>query len=249
VYSRILERPNPKMKIIGAGFGRTGTLSLKTALEELGFGPCYHMQGMMSSHRDHIPLWSAVADGELSEEEFKAMLKDYNSGVDWPVCIFYKELMEMYPESKIILTVRSPESWYSSFSETIMQTVVKWNLIMALLFRSVLVMMNKVVYDRVFHGRKDREYCTKIFIEHIEQVKATVPKERLLVFDVKEGWKPLCQFLGVEEPNTPFPRMNERAQMPRRILMISKVSTIVVMATVVAGVAFGISWILRKYFL
>ena len=106
------------LKIIGAGFGRTGTLSLKVALEELGFSPCYHMIEVFERPAD-IAVWEAAALGKPID--WKALFAGYQATVDWPACIFYKELMQVYPDAKVLLTVRNPENWYESANSTIFQ--------------------------------------------------------------------------------------------------------------------------------
>lgn len=117
------------LKIIGAGVGRTGTLSLKVALEELGYGPCYHMSELLKTPQ-HLALWEAASRDEPID--WNAIFASYQSAVDWPVCSFYEELMQAYPQAKVILTVRDPESWYESASSTIFQmriTVVRFPIV------------------------------------------------------------------------------------------------------------------------
>ena len=112
------ETATSELKVIGAGFGRTGTLSTKVALEELGFGPCYHMVEVFE-HPAHVPVWDAAARGETVN--WRELFKDYQATVDWPGCTFYKEFMELYPDAKVLLTVRDPEKWYESAQSTIYQ--------------------------------------------------------------------------------------------------------------------------------
>ena len=104
------------LDVIGAGFGRTGTMSLKVALEELGFGPCYHMSEVFA-HPEHVELWRAAAQGK--EVDWEQIFGGYRATVDWPACSFYGELMEKYPDAKVILTVRDPQRWYESAYNTI----------------------------------------------------------------------------------------------------------------------------------
>jgi Sulfotransferase domain len=217
------------MKVIGAGFGRTGTLSLKVALEELGFGPCYHMVELFDKP-EHVEFWDEAADRVARGEpvEWGEVFSGYEATVDWPACIFYEELMAAYPEAKVLLTVRDPESWYDSAESTIarMPGSDASSPLRYLLFKSVglLVpamrrapsMARKVISEGTFDGRfEEREYSVKVFERHIEEVRERVPEERLLVYEVGEGWEPLCEFLGVEAPDRPFPRLNDRAGFPR----------------------------------
>ena len=206
-----------KLKVIGAGFGRTGTLSIKAALEELGFGPCYHMTEVFD-HPKHALLWDAAARGE--SVNWQEMFKGYQATVDWPGCTFYKELMQIYPDAKVLLTVRDPENWYESAQSTIYQATTRTRtpssrLLLRLFLpnaRQTVRMINTLIWDGTFNGNfTDKQYAIEIFNQHIEEVKQYVSPERLLVYNVKEGWEPLCTFLGVEVPkDEPFPHLNDR---------------------------------------
>jgi hypothetical protein len=206
------------LRVIGAGFGRTGTYSLKAALEALDFGPAYHMSEVFD-HGEHVPIWQAVADGHTIDWE--ELFAGYASAVDWPASAFYRELMERYPEAKVILTVRDPERWYESGRNTIFPgephadddgeaPSAEW-----LAWER---MVHTVVWDGVFDGRvADRAHAIDVFNRHIEAVKAHVPPGRLLVFSAAEGWEPLCAFLGVPVPEgEPFPRLNDTATFLER---------------------------------
>jgi hypothetical protein len=190
------------MQVIGAGFGRTGTMSLKVALEELGFGPCYHMIEVFE-HPEHVPLWEAAAQGE--PVDWEELLAGYQSTVDWPGCTFYKDLMKVYPEAKVLLNVRDPDKWYESARNTIYATV---NIPDPPPGRR---MVDKLVWKQTFDGNfENRQHAIEVFERHNEEVKKHVPSERLLIYEVKEGWEPLCEFLGVVAPrDKPFPRLND----------------------------------------
>lgn len=196
------------LKVISAGFGRTGTLSLKLALEQIGFGPCHHMKEVIDNGPVQVPLWHAAADGK---PDFAAIYKDYNSAVDWPTAAFWRELATEYPDGKIILSTRSAESWYSSFSETILPTLLatdNWPPQIADWLR----MVTKVVIDRSLGGRTDRDGIMAAFNEHEAAVKAEIPASRLLIHQAKDGWGPLCDFLGVPVPETAYPRTNSKEE-------------------------------------
>ncbi len=208
-----------ELKVIGAGFGRTGTLSLKVALEELGFGPCYHMTEVFSNP-EHIAYWVAATEGK--PVDWRDLLKNYQATVDWPACTFYEELMHTYPDAKVLLTVRNPESWYKSVSSTIYLISRRaigspfTAFIGSLLFPDRLRvgrMINTLIWQKTFDGKfEDKEYALAVFQRHIEEVKKNVPPDKLLIYGVKQGWGPLCAFLGVEIPrDKPFPHLNERA--------------------------------------
>jgi hypothetical protein len=215
------------VKVIGAGFGRTGTMSLKVALETLGFGPCYHMIEVFE-HPEHPSLWQGAWRGEPTD--WDTFLRGYESVVDWPACSFYEPLMQRYPDAKVILSVRDPERWYESMRSTVYELSrlrtgsrrarLTFGLLAPLIpgFFGSIGMVDEIVWRGTFDGRfEDRSHAIGVFERWNEEVRRRVPRDRLLVYEVKEGWEPLCEFLGVEEPNEPFPRLNDTAEMRRRI--------------------------------
>lgn len=196
------------MKIIGAGLGRTGTMSLKLALEQLGFGPCYHMEAVFRDLEKRVPQWNNALAGA---PDWAAIFDGYQSGVDWPIAGFCKELSATYPDAKFILSTRSPESWAASFGTTIAKLLEGRENAPADM-RAWLEMAHGVIARSGFpDGMSDAERMAR-FEAHGEAVKETVPAARLLVFDVKQGWEPLCDFLGVDLPDGLFPRTNDRAE-------------------------------------
>ncbi len=205
---------SPGLKVIGAGFGRTGTLSLKAALEELGFAPCYHMVEVFQNP-DVLPYWEAAIEGTLVD--WNLIFGTYQATVDWPGCTFYAQLMQVYPAAKVLLSVRDFDSWYESARNTIYRashrrpTPEMLSAIDAEHLRSGM-MIDTLIWQNTFHNRfEEKEYARSIFDQHYEEVKRKVPAEKLLIYNVKEGWEPLCTFLGVDVPqNKPFPRLNDR---------------------------------------
>lgn len=199
-----------ELKVIGAGFGRTGTLSLKNALEHLGFGPCYHMTELFS-HPEADEQWAAIARGE--PVDLNALFAGYQASVDWPACAVYRELMQLYPEAKVLLSVRDPEKWYESARNTIYHVADRK------LLSPHARMIDTLIWEGTFHGRfEDKDYAIAVFQRHNEEVKQLVPAAKLLVYDVKEGWEPLCAFLGVAVPvDTPFPHLNDREEFIGRV--------------------------------
>jgi Sulfotransferase domain len=203
------------MQVIGAGFGRTGTLTLKAALEELGVGPCYHMVEVLWGDTSRLGLWQAAASGE--EVDWKAVFDGFESTVDWPGCTFWEPLMEVFPEAKVLLTVRDPEAWYESARNTIYASLIAGQ-------KGELkegneeppspeafAMIAKLIWQGTFHGKfEDKAYAIAKFEEHNEAVRSKVPPERLIVHEVREGWRPLAQMLGVPEPQGEFPRLNDK---------------------------------------
>lgn len=200
---------NGGLKVIGAGFGRTGTLSLKHALEALGFGPCYHMSELFG--KPHVDeQWDAIVRGE--PVDWPTIFQGYQASVDWPACTYYKEQMLAYPDAKVLLSVRDPEKWYESVASTIYR-VSHRNADPEAARSAHRHMVDTLIWQGTFDNRfEDKDYAIAVFLRHIEEVKQHVPAEKLLVYNVKEGWEPLCAFLGVEAPpGKPFPHDNDRA--------------------------------------
>jgi hypothetical protein len=196
------------MEAIGAGFGRTGTSSLQAALEELLGGKCYHMKDIMM-HPAQLKAWHEFALGKTSKMDWERLFAGYVAIVDCPVCIYYKEIMGIFPEAKIILTVRDSQSWWKSFN-SLMSLVNKARLLRFLVpkLRKLSQFADKIIIENVFGGRMEKENCINIFERHNQEVRELVPKGRLLEYDVTQGWKPLCDFLGVAIPKKPFPHLN-----------------------------------------
>ncbi|HLO88647.1 MAG TPA: sulfotransferase, partial [Nostocaceae cyanobacterium] len=208
------------IKVIGAGFGRTGTSSLKAALEELGFNKCYHMIELLQRPSD-VTFWEDASDGK--PVNWDALFDGYQAIVDFPGYRYYQQLMQHYPDAKVLLSIRDADNWYESTLDTIYKagptSWQKLKLAFMLPFSPrlrqlirVFRMADRDVWQKDFQGKfEDKQLAHEIFHQHIEQVKRVVPSERLLVYQVKEGWQPLCQFLDVPVPDQPFPHLNERA--------------------------------------
>lgn len=196
------------MKVIGVGAGRTGTHSLKLAINRLGLGPCHHMEEVLMNQATQVPAWTAALDGH---PDWQAIYAGYHSAVDWPTAGFYRELAEVYPSAKFVLTVRSPESWADSFSQTIYPFVTQRDRIRGEMLPWI-DMAARVIRKSGFDDGLDVEGLRAAYVAHNEAVRATIPAQQLLVYQVKEGWGPLCEFLNVPEPAEPFPRTNDRAE-------------------------------------
>ncbi|MER9216643.1 sulfotransferase family protein [Mesorhizobium sp. M0663] len=194
--------------VIGAGMGRTGTYSLKLALEHLGFGPCHHMADVRANPEQKA-LWRAAGQGQLPT--WDAVYAGYLSAVDWPTAHFWREVSDHYSDAKVILTVRDPEAWYDSMAQTI-------GLTMDAATNDPQSFGVAVVGNTVFGGRFDnRDHAIAVYEAHNASVKSTLPPERLLTYQASEGWEPLCAFLGVQLPSAPFPRTNSTAEFRARI--------------------------------
>lgn len=192
------------LRIIGTGFGRTGTLSLKAGLEQLGF-PCYHMVECLPRGPGHWRLWEETLAGN---PQWDAIFEGFTATVDFPACTSFVSLAKKYPEAKFIHSVRDPEKWYRSLQDTIFAP--HW---MKYLPNSEAGPFMKATINDYFDDRMhDRDYLIQRFHEHTEAVKAAIPPEQLLVFEATQGWEPLCDFLGCERPKGDFPHVNDTKQ-------------------------------------
>lgn len=205
------------LKVIGTGMGRTGTMSLKLALEQLGYGKCYHMYELIHNPEQIVHFEKARNGGDA---DWDSLFTGYLSSVDYPAILFYKQLVEKYPDAKIIHTIRDADAWYKSFSDTIMWASRPsfgriFKLAIQLPFSKRKRKLLKVFQFNGKHIKEtfgdepdNKEHIIKVYKDWNEEALRTLPKERLLVYDVKEGWAPLCAFLGVPVPQTEFPKAN-----------------------------------------
>jgi hypothetical protein len=190
------------LEVIGAGFGRTGTDSMREALNLLGLGPCHHMLEV-NRNEEQKRRWRAFVRG--APIGWEALFEGFASCVDWPSAHYWKALADHYPRAKVLLTYRSAESWWESFSQTLvpaMQNSTDPDSLGIALVR-----------DQVFGGRpQDRDHAIAVYEANIRSVKETVAPERLLVHEAADGWEPLCAFLGVPVPDQPYPSRNNADQ-------------------------------------
>ena len=213
------------MKVIGAGLPRTGTLSQKVALEMLGFGPCYHMVNVLTN----LPLisqWEQAMDGDADWDE---IFGEHESTVDWPGAFFYRELADAYPDAKIVLSARDPEAWEKSMRETIWDTIYGHSPAAHVSKARELVDPDWQHYIRtmarmwaaqgIFSGPELQPgQLGEAIARYQEQVQRSIPEDRLLVWNVQEGWEPLCEFLEVDVPDAQFPRLNDSKMYKDRIV-------------------------------
>lgn len=193
------------LEVIGLGVGRTGTYSLKLALEQLGFGPCHHMEEVDGSSSAQLAFWSDAAAGR--PVDWQKAYSGYRSAVDWPTAAFCDELLVAYPRAKFLLTVRDRAAWYESFSRTIGALVDPAGTAPQLL-QPFNAMVRGVLKKTGLDVTSGRDALLTAFDSHVAHVTGSVPSDRLLVFEVTDGWDLLCRFLGVPVPDTPFPRTN-----------------------------------------
>lgn len=209
------------LQVIGAGFGRTGTLSLKQALDELGLGPTYHMEEVFR-HPSHVRRWLDYASNRTTD--WDTLFEGYESVVDSPASCAWRELAERYPSAKVVLTVRDPAKWWTSTASTIYPTRTMfpaWVKQVIPFTQRWLDMTDRLVWSGIFDGRfEDRAHAMSVFEAHTEHVRTECDPTRLLVFEVSDGWAPLCDFLGVPVPSSPFPHVNDSRSLQRRFTAI-----------------------------
>jgi hypothetical protein len=198
------------LKIVGTGLGRTGTKSMQTALNRLGFGPCHHMVEMFANPQA-FPHWIAASKGA---QNWDVLFDGYQSMVDWPGVKYWRELVDHYPDAKVLHTVRDPDLWFDSTQATIFNAA---NLQRIVQPGPMSDFFTGLFGDFLPHIN-DRFAMTEYYRRHDAEVRATVPKDRLLIYEVGSGWAPLCEWLGVAVPDTPYPSENTRADFAQRVL-------------------------------
>lgn len=194
------------LRVIGTGFGRTGTDSMREALNRLGAGPCHHMAEVLNDP-EQKRLWRALARG--AAPDWPRLFAGFGSCVDWPSAAYWREIIAAYPEARVLLTWRSAESWWASFERTILDVIRSSedpdSLGVAL------------IAEQVFGGRPDdRAHAIATYEAHVAEVMATVPPGRLLVHRIGDGWAPLCTHLGVAVPSEPYPHRNRTTEFHSR---------------------------------
>lgn len=195
------------LKVIGSGFGRTGTMSTKIALEQLGFGPCHHMIEVLANPAQP-PYWDAVAAGQ--EVDWTEVFAGYTTQVDFPGAAVWHQLSQAFPEARVIHTERPEDEWWASYSKTIGKFfAMAPDLPLPPEIVAISRIMDRLLIKGIFGGL-DRERSIAAYRANNARVRSTVPADRLLVFTPADGWAPLCAFLGVDVPDEPFPRTNGR---------------------------------------
>jgi hypothetical protein len=196
------------LKVVGSGLGRTGTKSMQSALNMLGFGPCHHMVEVFM-HPERVPLWIEAGHGR---PDWDAVFEGYGAMVDYPGAHYWRELSAFYPDAKVLHTVRDPDEWFESTQATTFAPnsfATRLEGPMAEFFASFTGDFRDHMHDRAF--------MTDHFRRHDEEVKREIPPERLLVYEAGQGWAPLCAFLGVAIPEQPYPSENSRAEFIARV--------------------------------
>lgn len=198
------------LELIGAGLGRTGTLSLKAALERIGYGPCYHMIEILSAP-ERGRHW--LARTQSGSYDWDAIFRGYRATVDWPAAAFWRQLVERYPDAKVLLSLRDADRWHDSVMNTLYPVMTRDLPERAPeVIRDFREMMYVLVFERTFGGRlSDRAHAKRVFEQHNQAVIDAIPASRLLVYEPGDGWEPLCRFLDVPVPDEDFPHRNDTA--------------------------------------
>ena len=194
------------MHVIGAGMSRTGTMSTRAALERLGF-PCYHMTEVARAD-GHLDAWNAFLSGN-SAMNWTNLFANYAATVDTPCCLYYRDMMEAFPSAKVLLNLREPVKWYESLV-TLSTALEEFRPLAGKSKRlNEFLTLTDYVGSKLTNGDFSQKNCLRAFNAHNDAVQSYVPAERLLVFQVQDGWKPLCDFLEKDVPLEPFPHLNE----------------------------------------
>ena len=220
------------IKVIGAGFPRTGTTTLKRSLESLGYNKTYHMKELLVNP-EKLHHWEELEKTRTTD--WDKLYEEYEASVDYPGYPYYKEQMEKYPDAKVILTVRPFDKWYKSVESTVWkagpQTLpeklgMMWKMLTNPRIKKVVMVIK--MFKRIFFGNQlqgrfeDKEFAEKVWNDHIEEVKAHVPAEKLLIYDVRDGWEPLCKFLDKPVPPEPLPHLNKRENFKEMLPKLMK---------------------------
>lgn len=195
------------LEVIGSGFGRTGTSSLKQALEELGLSPCHHMEEVFANP-EQVDQW--VAYSRKQPVDLAEVFAGYRAQVDWPGSHVWRELAQIFPDARVVHSTRPADKWWASFSRTIGKLMTHYrNIDLPPHIAAMMDAGEELIGQQTFSGGwTDRDAAIDAFHRREAEVRAAIPADRLLVFDVAQGWEPLCAFLGKPVPDTPFPRKN-----------------------------------------
>lgn len=234
------------LELIGVGFGRTGTWSTKAALNQLGL-PCYHMSEVIlnKDNKAHLDFWRKVANSPPgAKQDWEQVFAKYKATVDNPACCVWRELIEAYPDAKVLLTLhpRGAEAWYESTIDTIYFTerlwqfkVLEW---LTPFGRKFGDMARKLIWRRSLQGAMpDKAKAIARYNAYIDEVKAAVSADKLLIFKVDQGWAPLCAFLGKPKPDGAFPNVNDREAIKKTIRQVITGMYVVLGAYALGGIA------------
>ncbi|HWX75800.1 MAG TPA: sulfotransferase [Solirubrobacteraceae bacterium] len=203
------------LQVVGVGLGRTGTNSLKVALEQLLGGPCYHMFELIANPR-RVPLWERAVRGE--EVDWAELFDGYAATVDWPGCAFWREIAAANPEAPVLLSTReSSQTWWASMERTIVPALQG-----PMLSEHPELVRGQAMVRELFRTRftpdfADREAAIAEYERHCDDVRREVPAKRLIEWQPRDGWEPICSCLGVPVPEVPFPHENSREDFDGKV--------------------------------
>jgi len=223
----------PGVKVICLGLSRTGTSSLKAALNTLHFRTFHAMDFLQQiNSKESFNFWKSLKGGSATQEEIRSYFAGGNYGAvcDVPCLIYWRDIVKAHPGAKIILTVRDPIKWYSSLSTALIplaKQIKRWTWLMRLVMfllpgKSFMTESLQILFQQ-FHEKQLQEESMAIQYYHDwnNTISASIPPSNLLVFDVRSGWGPLCQFLDCPQPETPFPRLNDSSELVKHQIYLS----------------------------
>ena len=184
------------------------------------------------SHPSHIKIWYDISHGE--HPNWDRLFSGFNSAVDFPVCLFYEELVNKFPDAKFILTLRDFDTWYKSTANTIYKVptmLPDWFKRVVYPIRMFIELQVNLIWLGLFKNNfSDRQFTELVYNEHIESVKKTIPADKLLIYRINEGWGPLCEFLNVDKPEIPFPKVNDTAEMLRNFAIVKSLPYVLILS-------------------
>ena len=232
-----------QVAVIGAGFGRTGTMSFKAALEILYGEPCYHMKEVIYNGSKHVAFWGAMADregNEASQPDFSLVELGtrYRCTADFPSSPYWKEQLKAFPNAKVVLTLhpKGAEGWYKSCMNTIFTfqpdgPIYKWGVRVSLFCGLPAYgwsqMLKKCISRNAFNYDYSKENVIRAYNEHRDRVIRECPEDKLLVFKATDGWEPLCKFLGKPVPDVPYPNVNDTKEFQGAIRLMNRLGWII----------------------
>jgi len=201
------------LKVIGTGLPRTGTASLKGALQLLGYQQTYHMDNLLNNP-SQVHYWVELFD--TGSTDYDALFEGFAASTDFPGFFAYKALLKQYPDSKFILTTRDPDIWYESIKNTVYQAVTAF-------FQKdtptdsmrrvegVFQLLDRYLFGQFFKGTfLDKEKTLSLVNAYLDEINAIIPADKMLIYEISEGWQPLCDFLELRVPEIEFPYKNKR---------------------------------------
>jgi hypothetical protein len=197
------------LRVVGAGLGRTGTHSLKQALEQLLDAPCYHMVEVFG-RPDDIPVWQRALDGD--PPDWREFLANFGAAVDWPVAAFWSEISAAFPDAMMLLSTRDTAGWWTSASRTIFDVTQRATPPDDPVMVAQMAMVRTLFERRFTPGWRDEATAKAAYEEHNQAVRAAVPAERLVEWHPGDGWAPICAALRIPVPREPFPHVNTTSE-------------------------------------